>query len=48
MKITETAITIPEKVREFLIDDTFAIFLVEEGKDKPYFAAKITDITKFQ
>ena len=22
--------------------------LVEEGKDKPYFAAKITDITKFQ
>lgn len=48
MMITETAITIPEKVREFLIDDTFAIFLLEEGKDKPYFAAKITDITKFQ
>lgn len=48
MMIKETAIAMPEEVREFLIDDTFAMFLVEEGKDTPYFAAKITDITKFQ
>lgn len=34
--------------RTFYLDDTFAIFLKEEGKDKPYFAGKITDITKFQ
>ena len=34
--------------REFYIDDTFAIFLMEEDKDTPYFAAKINDITKFQ
>ena len=37
-----------EKKREFYIDDTFAIFLIEEDKDTPYFAAKINDITKFQ
>ena len=47
--ILEDAIAImPETKREFLIDDTFAIFLIEEGKDTPYFAGKISDITKFQ
>lgn len=34
--------------RNFLVDDTFAIFLREKGKDMPYFASKISDITKFQ
>ena len=43
----ESAIMIDE-IREFAIDDTFAIFLKENGKDKPYFAGKIEDITKFQ
>lgn len=43
----ESAIMIDE-IREFAIDDTFAIFLIENGKDKPYFAGKINDITKFQ
>lgn len=43
----ESAIMI-EEIREFAIDDTFAIFLIEKGKDKPYFAGKINDITKFQ
>ena len=43
----QSAIMIDE-IREFLIDDTFAIFLKEEGKDTPYFAGKIDDITKFQ
>ena len=44
-----TAINIPEnEIRKFFLDDTFAIFLVEEGKEAPYFAAKISDISKFQ
>lgn len=34
--------------RYFYLDDTFAIFLKEEGKDVPYFAGRIEDITKFQ
>lgn len=36
------------KPREFYIDDTFVIFLKEENKEIPYFAAKVDDITKFQ
>lgn len=43
----ESAVMIDE-IREFALDDTFAIFLIEDGKDKPYFASKISDITKFQ
>ena len=38
----------PEEKREFFIDNTFAIFLIEEEKDTPYFAGLINDITKFQ
>lgn len=38
----------PDEVREFLVDDTFTIFLKEKEKDMPYFAARISDITKFQ
>ena len=34
--------------REFNVDNPFSIFLIENGKEKPYFAAKIGDITKFQ
>lgn len=37
-----------EEPREFIIDDMFTIFLVENGKDLPYFSAKIEDITKVQ
>lgn len=37
-----------ENIREFSIDDTFAIFLLQEGKEVPYFASKINDISKFQ
>ena len=44
----ESAMMIPEERREFFVDDTFAIFLIEEGKNTPYFAGKISDITKFQ
>ena len=39
---------IPSEIREFSLDDTFAVFLIESGKDKPYFAGKINDVTKFQ
>ena len=46
--VSKTATLLPEELREFVIDDTFAIFLKENGKDKPYFAGKISDITKFQ
>lgn len=37
-----------EEIREFNIDNTFAIFLIEEDKDMPYFAGLINNITKFQ
>ena len=39
---------IGEEIRKFLVDDSFTIFLQEEGKLLPYFAAKIDDISKFQ
>ena len=48
MMVMKQSIAIEDKKREFAIDDTFAIFLIEKGKDKPYFAGKINDITKFQ
>lgn len=47
MMITKSSL-IQEEPREFVIDNTFAIFLKESGKEKPYFAGKINDITKFQ
>ena len=47
MSVEKSAI-LPEKIREFSLDNTFAIFLIEDGKDNPYFAGKISDITKFQ
>ena len=34
--------------RYFYVDKTFAIFLEEKSKDKPYFAARVDDIRKFQ
>lgn len=34
--------------RYFYVDKTFAIFLKEKSKDKPYFAARVNDIRKFQ
>ena len=37
-----------DEPRYFYVDDTFAIFLREKGKTKPYFAGRINDITKFQ
>lgn len=48
MMLKEAAILLPEEPREFIVDDTFTIFLSEQGKELPYFAAKISDITKVQ
>lgn len=37
-----------EESRNLNVNKTFAIFLKEDSKDKPYFAARIDDITKYQ
>lgn len=47
MMLEKSALLV-EGNREFSIDNTFAIFLIEKGKNNPYFAGKINDITKFQ
>ena len=36
------------EIREFNVDDAFALFLKESSKEKPYFALKVNDITKYQ
>lgn len=48
MSLKTTAIMPTEKPRDFLVDDTFTIFLKEEGRDLPYFAAQISDISQVQ
>ena len=49
-KLDGVAVGFPKKEtpRYFYVDDTFALFLREKGKEKPYFAGRIEDITKFQ
>ena len=48
IEMTETAIRRPkEEHRHFNFDDTFYLFLIEEEKEKPYFAARIQDIENF-
>lgn len=37
-----------EESRNLNVNKTFAIFLKEDSKDKPYFAARIDDFTKYQ
>lgn len=34
--------------RQFIVDDTFTVFLVEKDKELPYFAAQISDISQVQ
>ena len=48
MTIGVTSVPKADEPRYFYVDDTFAIFLREKGKTKPYFAGRIDDITKFQ
>ncbi len=49
MKVTGslTQQTEKDEPRYFYVDDTFAIFLKEKGKEMPYFAGRINNITKF-
>lgn len=37
-----------KKIRNFYVDDTFALLLKESNKEKPYFALRVDDISKFQ
>lgn len=48
MDVKMEAVRIEDEPRQFWFNDTFAIFLVEEGKSTPYFAAKINDASLFQ
>ena len=43
----ETAVS-EDNSRNFYVNDTFALFLKESNKDKPYFALRVDDISKFQ
>ena len=43
-----TAMPNMNEPRYFNVDNTFALFLNEESKDKPYFAARIDNIKKYQ
>lgn len=44
----ETASRLENEPRNFDYNESFVIFLKEEGKKYPYFAAKIDDLSKFQ
>ena len=48
MMIRKESMRVSDEIRDFSIDDTFAIFLKEKDKENPYFAGKINDITKVQ
>ena len=43
-----TSLIKKDEPREFVVDDVFTIFLIENGKELPYFAAKISDISQVQ
>lgn len=46
--VEKAAIVMPEEPRYFNFDDKYTVFIIEQGKDNPYFATSVTDITKFQ
>lgn len=49
MMVKDNSIAIDTELpREFFVDDTFTMFLIEKEKDLPYFAAKISDINCVQ
>ena len=48
MTVMTTALLPENTSRKFYFDDTFVIFLKEKQKQKPYFALRVNDISKFQ
>ncbi|MBQ8299054.1 MAG: hypothetical protein IJX99_04175 [Clostridia bacterium] len=48
MMVNKSASMIEQKQRKFNVDQAFDIFLFEEGRNLPYFAARITDISSVQ
>ena len=48
MMVDKLAINTETEKREFIVDDTFTIFLKEKDKELSYFAATISDITQVQ
>ena len=46
--IAKMTALLPSESRLFYFDDTFVVFLKEKGKEKPYFALRDYDISKFQ
>lgn len=48
MNLMKSDIGEREEIRNFNVNNTFTIFLQEEGKSLPYFAGRIDDISKFQ
>lgn len=45
---TKTCSSGNSESRTFYVDKTFALFLLENGRDIPYFATKISDVKSFQ
>lgn len=48
MSVGVTSVAPVEVSRYFFVDESFTIFLIEEGRELPYFAAKISDIENIQ
>lgn len=48
MMVMETAMMTENKPRYFYVDQPFTIFLIEEGRELPYFAARISNIENIQ
>lgn len=48
MSVMMTALAPSPLPRYFYFDDTFVLFLKEKGKDKPYFALRVYEISNFQ
>ena len=48
MSIMKMSLAPSAEPRLFYFNDTFVLFLKEKGKNKPYFALRVHDISKFQ
>lgn len=48
MMVNKSAMIVTDKPRNFNVDKTFTIFLIEKENDLPYFASKISDISTVQ